>query len=576
MTDIPLPFGPAGSVDQDTAVVTAYQHRGRSAHRYYKDGRAIRAVAGDCAELEKSRKYVRKIQRKLERALQQGKYRPARMLAGTLWRSKASKIVAAAAALKSMKFQGRCPTAMEVAAYVWEDRRRDERVIAKRIIKGDGRFRLLFSYGLCDKVRQHHFRQTFGRLLKFHPSQYGVPGKDRNAAVKRVGELIQSDQHRFGLELDIRDCFGSVNVQELINLRKLPPETQDIISNIGKEAKGLIQPKEIGNHQLQVLIHTNARRLPQGLLTSPALAFSLFKEVLEEMDRRYGSKVAVIAYCDNFLILAASRDELMLARKSLVELLSAIPCAMFGATNKSGVRRLCDGIDFLGFRFQRKRGRPVISIRPCKKFSFLNEMHSRVRQIEFGIPNLVCARDVRIEHAVRWTLAHLPQFLVAPRDCRELMWRIGDAFRPYLATEAFQPMRRFIEKLAATDREVEMNYFKGRQGTNTPTETRARRPKIVSLANIMMRIPSNFRLEQSATSARGASFALASTSVGGSRRMRDRFQASDPAVNWRRRPGPISSPNTRGRISDNELRQLAENMQKWGIVPIGRPYRGGA
>jgi hypothetical protein len=80
--------------------------------------------------------------------------------------------------------------------------------------KSDGGHRPIFKYGVMWAAQQYLVLWVLAPRLRLHEGQYGVPGRDRTAAVERAKQLIVDgyDQVRG----DIKNCYPSMNGEAVL------------------------------------------------------------------------------------------------------------------------------------------------------------------------------------------------------------------------------------------------------------------------------------------------------------------------------------------------------------------------
>lgn len=216
------------------------------------------------------------------------------------------------------------------------------------IPKPDGRMRPLGIPTVADRVVQQATRQVIEPLFeaKFLPCSFGYrPGRSAQAAVYWVREAIRRGD-RWVAEFDIMGFFDHLRHPRL--LREVAKEVDD------PEVIGLVR------RWLKAGVLTEAGYLPseagtpQGGVISPLLA-NIYLHRLDVEMRAAGFRL--IRYADDFVILTGSRVEAQAADAFVRQVLADIGLQV--AEAKSGVRRVSEGFEFLGFsvvgRFLRPR-----------------------------------------------------------------------------------------------------------------------------------------------------------------------------------------------------------------------------
>jgi len=173
------------------------------------------------------------------------------------------------------------------------------------------------------------------------------------------------------LEGDIKACFDQINHDYL--LREIPMDK--II--LGKFLKsGFME----NNH-----LHPTTAGTPQGGVASPALAVMALSG-LERLVRspiekqRDKEKINMIAYADDFVVTAASKE--LLEGKvipTLTEALAKVGLEL--SAEKTKITRIDEGFDFLGFNVRKyKDGKLLIKPAKANVTRFLKEIRTIIKQ----------------------------------------------------------------------------------------------------------------------------------------------------------------------------------------------------
>lgn len=233
------------------------------------------------------------------------------------------------------------------------------------IPKADGRTRPLGIPTVADRVVQQATRQAIEPLFEalFLPCSFGYrPGKGAKKAVYWVREAIRRGD-RWVAEFDIKGFFDNLRHPRLLR------EVQKVIDD--PEVIGLIRRwLRAGVLTAEGLVPSEAGT-PQGGVISPLLA-NVYLHRLDRQVREAGFRL--IRYADDFVILTESRVEAQAADAFVRGILSDIGLEV--AEVKTGVRRVADGFEFLGFTFHGRFLRP----RPRALATFKERVRSRTRR----------------------------------------------------------------------------------------------------------------------------------------------------------------------------------------------------
>ena len=216
------------------------------------------------------------------------------------------------------------------------------------IPKPDGRVRPLGIPTVADRVVQQATRQVIEPFFeaKFLPCSFGYrPGRSAQGAVWWVREAIRRGG-RWVAEFDIVGFFDNLRHARL--LREVAKEIDDV------EVIGLIRRWLKAGVLTDAGVVSRDTGTPQGGVISPLLA-NIYLHRLDVEVRSAGFRL--IRYADDFVILTVSRVEAQAADAFVRRIVEDMGLEV--AEAKSGVKRVNDGFEFLGFtvlgRFLRPR-----------------------------------------------------------------------------------------------------------------------------------------------------------------------------------------------------------------------------
>jgi len=233
------------------------------------------------------------------------------------------------------------------------------------IPKPDGRLRPLGIPTVADRVVQQATRQVIEPFFeaKFLPCSFGYrPGKGAQQAAWWVREAIRRGD-RFVAEFDIVGFFDHLRHPRL--LREVAKEVDD------PEVIGLLRRwLRAGVLTDEGLVPSEAGT-PQGGVISPLLA-NIYLHRLDVEVRAAGLRI--IRYADDFVILTRTKVEAQAADALVRRILADMGLEV--AEAKSGVRRVSEGFDFLGFTYHGRFLRP----RPAAVRRFKDRVRARTRR----------------------------------------------------------------------------------------------------------------------------------------------------------------------------------------------------
>lgn len=233
------------------------------------------------------------------------------------------------------------------------------------IPKPDGRMRPLGIPTVADRVVQQATRQVIEPRFEaeFLPCGFGYrPGRSAQRAVWWVREAIRRGD-RWVAEFDIVGFFDHLSHARL--LRQVAKKVDD------PEVIGLVRRwLRAGVITAEGVVPTVAGT-PQGGVISPLLA-NIYLHRLDVEVRAAGFRL--IRYADDLVILADRRWKVEAADDLVRSILSDIGLEVSEA--KSGIVRVRDGFEFLGFTFHGRFLRP----RPRSLASFKDRVRSGTRR----------------------------------------------------------------------------------------------------------------------------------------------------------------------------------------------------
>ena len=203
------------------------------------------------------------------------------------------------------------------------------------------------------------------------PNAYGFRMKrsTHDAIEQCFNALGKAKSATFVLEGDIRDCFGQINHDWLLENILMDKQILRKFLKAGFMENGKLNPTMKGT--------------PQGSVISPALMVltlsGLEGKLRPEGDRqRKAKKINTIAFADDFIVTAASADLLQNeVRPKLVEFLKTVGLEL--SHEKTKITPIGKGFDFLGFHMRKyKNGR--FFTKPSKENikRFLKEIKSLI------------------------------------------------------------------------------------------------------------------------------------------------------------------------------------------------------
>lgn len=233
------------------------------------------------------------------------------------------------------------------------------------IYKGE-KVRTIALFSMRDKVLQQSIALELSKIYEplFSKSSYAYrPGQSALEAIKVIEEKTKG-QSLWVLKMDIKDFFGSICHQNLLEILKQRIREQDVIDLI----KIILEAKVLKEQDGELL--ENRRGIYQGSSCAPVLSNIYLMEYDQSMEQKSDF---FIRYSDDILVIEDSEEKI----KELYEY-SKIYLEKIGLALKESKTKICkidaeNGFTYLGYQFTTK-GRSV----PAKAISSLNTKLERM------------------------------------------------------------------------------------------------------------------------------------------------------------------------------------------------------
>ncbi|MCJ2098898.1 reverse transcriptase domain-containing protein [Methylobacterium sp. E-046] len=295
----------------------------------------------DLAKLPKrARRAVAKLVRRIRAATAENDERRVRGLISQLLNSFHAKFAALEAANRRLQSTARRPVEqlykLAQTLDLWSPS--SERATIRSVPKSRGGHRYVVAFGIENRARQILVSWALKswilpRLLRQQNALNG--GRDR--AIQRIAQTIEERRHTYAVELDIKDCFGSINIDWLKEHLPLPPDVTQAVC-----AADHINLVALDTHA--GTCPTSRQGLPQGSAVSPILAEYALARVLREAPEG----VAFQAYVDNIFVSAPDEIGARQHQQTLERLFEAHPAGLL-RVHSHGPRKIEDGLPVLGY-----------------------------------------------------------------------------------------------------------------------------------------------------------------------------------------------------------------------------------
>jgi RNA-directed DNA polymerase len=209
-------------------------------------------------------------------------------------------------------------------------------------------------------------------------NSYGFrPGRSTADAIEQCFTLLSRPASAMWvLEGDIRGCFDNISHEWMLRHIVMDKEVLRKWLKAGYVEKGMLFATEAGTPQGGIISPTLANLVLDGL---ERLLAASFKRRNSRGDRYYNPKVALVRYADDFIITGASREVLENEVRPLVEQFMR-ERGLELSPEKTCITPLAQGFDFLGQNIRKFENK--LLIRPAKKNVkvFLAKVRQHIRE----------------------------------------------------------------------------------------------------------------------------------------------------------------------------------------------------
>ena len=296
--------------------------------------------------------------KRIRAAVQVGKWKKVRWLVVELLRSPEAKRLATRLAYRAMPRHSR-PDKSELDQIpkhldAWEGSSEVGYVGRQPKEHKPNEHRLTINFGIENRALQYLLLLVLREVVELHPDQYGNRG-GVHPAIKRVVEAM-NEGYLWAVEFDIKDFFSSFDGNKALSLLPIPKRVGERVL-LGEHLTLLAGPTLIAGcegdaeHNLLNDELVKARQgFPQGSAASSLVAEALLADTIH-MIAKIG---VVVAYIDNILLLAKSKDDAASISNILWSALKAHPAGPFQPSIKHF--NAGEPIDFLGHTLTSKNG----------------------------------------------------------------------------------------------------------------------------------------------------------------------------------------------------------------------------
>lgn len=335
----------------------------------------------DTQNWEAIERHVNRLQMRIAKAIQMGRYGKAKALQWLLTHSWHAKLLALQRVTQN---RGRKTAGVDKVILQTSKQKMQAAISLKRrgyhamplrrlyIPKRNRKFRPLGIPTMRDRAMQALYLLALEPIAEITADQdsYGFRPKRSTAdAIEQCFCVLRAgNRAQWILEGDIKACFDRIHHEWLIQ-------------NMPLDKWMLKQWLKAGYIENQVLLPTE-EGTPQGGVISPTLANmtldGLEGAVYQAAKPRYLNKVYVVRYADDFVIMAESKALLENKVKPAIEqFLKGRGLEL--SSEKTRISHIDAGFDFLGFNVRRYDGKLLIKPAKANVVNFLNEIRETIR-----------------------------------------------------------------------------------------------------------------------------------------------------------------------------------------------------
>lgn len=346
----------------------------------------------------KIEKQVRRLQMRIAKATQEGRYGKAKALQWLLTHSLNAKILAVKRVTSN---RGAKTSGVDDVLWTTGEAKLDAAFNIKRhgyrakplrrvyIAKSNGKRRPLGIPTMMDRAQQALHLQALEPITETtsDKNSYGFrPYRSCADAVEQCfNVLARRSSATWVLEADIKGCFDNISHEWLFE-------------HVPMDQKLLRQWLKCGYLEKQILYET-ADGTPQGGIISPVLAncaLNGLEELVRRLSTRQLNKINMIRYADDFIVTGKSKEQLENIIKPAIESFLATRGLQL-SLEKTKITHIDNGFDFLGFNIRKYNGK--LLIKPAKKnvLAFIENSRSIIRTaIAWNTESLIKLLNARV------------------------------------------------------------------------------------------------------------------------------------------------------------------------------------
>lgn len=327
----------------------------------------------DAIRIRRAEKQDRKLARRIERLIADGRHHQAMQLSRLRERSFSVKVVASNRVNQRRGARKRpASKVVDVAERINPLRPSRKRITVNALPKKDGSLRYVLAFGREDRVRQYIVRLISEPFFNPLDGQSAIKGRGISYAIGKARDAIMRG-YRYALTMDIENFFPSIQLDDFAHHLPVTKHLAATIlpSNSAPLRAGTVlsrhsqQPEEdTGRNKRRTnalsmldIEHVRSQRgIPQGSAASPIVAEIAMQWLISHLP----NGVVVITYADDILVLSKTRKRAALSQRALERAARQHPAGNLSFKRKA-IEHLKGGFDYLGYHFTMESGRALIT-----------------------------------------------------------------------------------------------------------------------------------------------------------------------------------------------------------------------
>lgn len=388
-------------------------------------------------------KKVERLQKRIAKAIREGKHRRAAALQWTLTHSYYAKLLAVKQVTTN---KGRRTAGID--GIIWKTPAEKTHAVTllnrkgykplplrrKYIPKKNGKKRPLGIPTMRDRAMQALYAMALKPIAETlgDPNSYGF--RDKRSCHDAIQQLFNALAKHYCaewiLDADIKTCFDGISHQWLLENIPMDKKILKAWLTAGYVEDGQLFPTSAGT--------------PQGGIISPLLAnmtLDGLEKAIHGSAKRNRSRVNTIRFADDFVSTGKTKE--LLEEKSLPTIKRFLdPRGLTLSEEKTRIVNIADGFDFLGFNVRKYKGK--LLIKPSKKAikALLEKVRAIIKSSRGDKPeNLI----QRLNAVIRgWVNYH--RHVVAKKIFNYIDWTINKLLRQWALRRHRNKSRRWIRQ----------------------------------------------------------------------------------------------------------------------------------